>query len=111
LDVAFRKRRLQKVFNSEEALRTEYGAKMARVIQIRLAVLSNARSLDLVPNTPPDRRHQLKGKRDEQFAVDLVHPYRLIFEPNHEPIPRKPDGGIDLEQVTAITIVEVADYH
>ena len=60
---------------------------------------------------PPTRLHQLKGNRDEQFAVDLVHPYRLVFEPNHDPLPRKVDGGINLEQVTAIKIMEVVDYH
>lgn len=77
----------------------------------RLAVLKAARALALVPATPPDRRHQLRGDRDEQFAVDLVHPHRLVFEANHDPIPRKEDQGIDLEQVTAITIINVIDYH
>lgn len=78
---------------------------------MRLAVLQNARNLGLVPTTPPERRHQLRADRDEQFAVDLVHPYRLVFEPNHDPLPRKDDGGIDTDQVTAITIVDVVDYH
>lgn len=78
---------------------------------IRLAVLKAARTLELVPTTPPERRHQLRGDRDEQFAVDLVHSYRLVFEPDHEPCPRKDDGGIDTDQVTGITIVEVIDYH
>ena len=45
------------------------------------------------------------------FAIDLVHPFRLVFEPNHDPLPRRKDGGIDLEQVTAIKILEVVDYH
>ena len=84
---------------------------MARVITMRMAVLRAARSLVLVPTTPPDRRHQLSGDRDEQFAVDLVQPYRLVFEANHEPVPREEDGGIDTEQVTAITILDVVDYH
>ena len=53
----------------------------------------------------------LTEDRDEQYAVDLVHPKRLIFEVNHDPIPRNEDGGIDLTKVTAITIVEVVDYH
>ena len=60
---------------------------------------------------PPARMHELKSNRDEQFAVDLVHPYRLVFEPTHDPLPRKEDGGINLEQVTAIKIMEVVDYH
>lgn len=84
---------------------------MARVIMIRLAVLKAARNLGMVPMTPPDRRHQLSANRDEQFAVDLVHPRRLVFEPNHEPLPRRDDGGIDTDQVTAITILDVIDYH
>ena len=78
---------------------------------IRLTALKAAETLEQVPTTPPDRRHQLRGDRDEQYAVDLVHPYRLIFEPNHDPMPRKEDGGIDLKQVNAITIIEVIDYH
>ena len=111
MDIVFRTRKLEKTFNSADELKKVYGAPMARKIQVRLAVLKAARTLALVPTTPPDRCHQLSGKRDEQFAVDLVHPRRLVFEPNHEPLPRRDDGGIDTEQVTAITIIEVVDYH
>ena len=111
MEIAFRTRKLEKAFNAADALRKTYGARMARVITLRMAVLRAARSLALVPTTPPDRRHQLSGDRDEQFAVDLVQPYRLVFEANHEPVPREEDGGIDTEQVTAITILDVVDYH
>lgn len=111
MDIAFRTRKLEKTFNSAGELQKAYGDRMAKAIMNRLAVLRAARTLALVPTTPPDRRHQLRGDRDEQFAVDLVHPHRLVFEPNHDPLPRKDDGGIDVEQVTAITIIEVIDYH
>lgn len=84
---------------------------MARTIAIRLAVMKNAETLSMIPTTPPDRRHQLTGDRDEQYAVDLIHPSRLVFEPNHDPLPRKEDGGIAPNQVTAITVIEVVDYH
>ena len=111
MDVAFRTRKLEKAFNAADALQKTYGARMARAIMMRMAVLRAARSLELVPTTPPERRHQLVGDRDEQFAVDLVQRYRLVFEANHEPVPRKDDGGIDTEQVTAIRILDVVDYH
>ena len=111
MDIAFRTRKLEKAFNAADTLQKSYGARMARAIMLRMAVLRAARSLALVPATPPDRRHQLRGDRDEQFAVDLVHPYRLVFGANHEPVPRKDDGGIDAERVTAITILDVVDYH
>ena len=111
MDIGFSKRKIEKTFNAQSELLKAYGKLMARAIMMRMTVLRAARNLSLVPVTPPDRRHQLTEDRDEQFAVDLVHPNRLIFEVNHDPVPRKPDGGIDLEQVTAITIVEVIDYH
>ena len=111
MDIAFRTRKIERTVNSDNALQKAYGSQMARAVKVRLAVLSAARNLAMVPTTPPDRRHQLRGDRDEQFAVDLVHPRRLVFEPNHERLPRRDDGGIDTEQVTAITIIDVVDYH
>ena len=55
--------------------------------------------------------HLLRGDRHDQYAMDLVHPRRLVFEPDHALLPRSEDGGIDAEQVTAIVIVEVVDHH
>lgn len=109
--IAFQNKRLERLFNSETALQKKHGKRQARTIMMRLAVLKNARTLADVPTSRPERRHLLKGKRKMQYAVDLVHPFRLIFTPNHNPIPRLDDEGIDLERVTAIKIVEVIDYH
>lgn len=88
-----------------------YGDRMARSVQNRMGVLRHAKTLSMVPTRPPERRHLLTVDRKGQYAVDLVHPYRLIFEPSHDPIPLHDDGSIDTDQVTAITIVEVTDYH
>lgn len=111
MEIVFRTTRLAKTFNSASALQAAYGGRIAPVIMKRLAVLKNARTLLLVPTSRPERRHQLSGGRSEQYAVDLVHPHRLVFTPNHEPLPRRADGGVDTDQVTAITIIEVVDYH
>ncbi len=111
MNINFARPRLEKTFNSETALKRAFGDRMTKTIAMRMAVLRNARTLGKVPVTKPDRRHQLEGNRAGQYAVDLVHPKRLVFEPNHNPIPRKVDGGIDTDQVTAITIIEVVDYH
>ena len=111
MDITFRTSKIARTFNSARLLQRVYGPRMAKVIMIRLATLKAAETLEQVPTTPPDRRHQLRGDRYEQYAVDLVHPYRLIFEPNHNPIPRKEDGGIAARKVSAITVIEVIDYH
>lgn len=109
MNITFRIRKLERVFNSGDRLRCAYGERMAKSIQKRMAVLKAAPALASVPTRPPERRHMLQGKRHEQFAVDLDQPYRLVFRP--DPLPRRDDGGIDVEEVTNIKIVEVVDYH
>jgi len=60
---------------------------------------------------PGARCHELKGNMEGTLAVDLDQPYRLLFEPANDPIPRKEDGGLDWKKVTAITVTEIRDYH
>lgn len=111
MDIYFGNRKLARTFNSEKELARAYGDQMARVIMTRLAVMRNASALAQVPWTPPERRHALAGRRKNQYAVDLVHPYRLVFRPAHNPVPLKSDGGVDMDKVTAVEILEVVDYH
>jgi len=61
--------------------------------------------------TPPPRRHELAGKRAGQFTLDLTANWRLIFRPDHDPVPRSSGGGVDLTAVTDIVIIEIVDYH
>lgn len=110
MEIGFASKKLEKVLNSEAAIKKEYGDVNGCKIMRRMEVLNAAPSLSHVPRTPPERCHQLKGDRDEDFAVDIQHPFRLLFQ-IPEPIPRKPDGGIDLSAVTRIVIVGIEDYH
>ena len=111
MEITFQTSKLTKIFNSTSALRRQYGDPIAQAIMRRLAVLKNAGTLSLVPTTKPERRHQLTGKRRGQYAIDLVHPHRLVLKVAHDPIPRKENGEIDTDQVTVITVIEVVDYH
>lgn len=111
MDVTFKNEKLARTFNSEKELGREYGPENGKKIKLRMAVMTAATCLEEVSHCPSERRHELSGNRKGQFAVDLKHPKRLIFEPNHNPLPWKADGGLDLKKVTAITIVGVEDYH
>lgn len=111
MEILFQSPSMERLFNSERELRRTYGARMTRTILARLETLANADTLAMIPHTPPERLHLLTGRRRFQYAVDLAHPYRLVFRPADTPIPLRNDGGVDLTQVTSITIIEVIDYH
>lgn len=108
--IEYAHRKLEKIFNDAVRLKKEYGAEQAQKIQRRLAVLEAAVNLAEVPAEKPDRCHSLKGDRAGEFAVDLKHPYRLIFKPQ-EPVAQLSDGGLDKTQVKGIIILEVVNYH
>ena len=111
MDILFRTQKIRKVFCSERKLVKTYGAEKAEQIKRRMVVLRAARNLAEVPTVPPFRRHKLEGKHKDYFAVDVKHPYRLIFRPANDPLPKLKDGGIDLKGVTQIEIITVEDYH
>ena len=77
----------------------------------RLTELRSVETLGDLKSLPQTRCHELKGNRKGQFSVDLEHPDRLLFTPNHTPVPMLPHGGVDWTKVTKITIREITDTH
>lgn len=111
MEIRFATTWLDKLFHSESDLVQTYGSRRAQSLLSKLAVLRRAPTLSQVPTTPPLRRHQLTGNRDGQYAVAIDRQFRLVFAPDHYPVPLRPDGGIDTGRVTAIVIIAVIDYH
>lgn len=113
MNITFRNRALEKLANSGKELARKFGVQVARKIAIRLGTLDATDCLANVKHSPPERRHELKGQRKGQFAVDTTKTsgVRVIFKPNHDPVPTKEDGGVDLSQVTDIVIWDIDDYH
>ena len=111
MEVSFANDRVDRLFRNKADLIRIYGNRRAQLILTRLAALRRFATLSLVPTTSPFRRHQLVGNRDEQYAVNIDRQYRLVFAPNYDPVPRRADGGIDTDRVTAIIIIAVLDYH
>lgn len=79
MDITFKNEKFAKTFNSEKDLVREYGPENAKRIKLRMAILTAATCLEEVPPRPPERRHELRGNRKGQFAVDIKHPKRLIL--------------------------------
>lgn len=111
MEISFATQKLQKLCNKASKLRGEFGPKCAEKIQRRLDELKAAECLEDLRNLPGRRCHELKADRDGQFAVNLEHPKRLIFVPDHEPFPVGTNGGIVWQQVTRVLVIEIVDYH
>jgi proteic killer suppression protein len=92
-------------------MRGEYGPKLSDKLQQRLSELSGVATLQDMRELPAARCHELTSNLAGKLAIDLNHPFRLIFSPAHDPIPRKTDGGLDWSGVTAVCIEDVVDYH
>lgn len=91
----------------------KHGALRAKKLKIVLFQLRAAPNLGIFapPMSPPHRCHELTGNLKGKLTVDLDHPYRLVFVPNHEPLPQRPEGGLDWKLVTAIEIKGIEDTH
>ncbi len=111
MDIFFRTRKLQKICSTEKSAIKELGENGSIKLMQRMAELNAAHSLKDISRLPPPRLHELKGGRKGQFSVDLKHPYRLLFIPINEPLPRKEDGGLNKEKIDEIQIIEIEDTH
>lgn len=110
MDISFRDKKFEKQCNTFKLLQKEQGLDRAKRIKRRLDTLRAAAILaDMIKL--PGRCHELTGDRAGQLSLDLDHPYRLIFEPANDPIPRKEDGGIDWTKITAVRIIGVDNTH
>jgi proteic killer suppression protein len=113
MDIGFRTRKLEKEFCEERKVQAVHGARRARLIARRLQALRAAAHLGVFwpPYSGPERCHELTGDRAGELSMDLDHPYRLIFVPKCNPLPKRPEGGLDWFQVVAIEILGVEDTH
>ena len=113
MDISFAHRDLAKCCNDFRLLKRRFGDRQAKKIMQRLEVLRAASCLaDIgIRGMPPYRCHELFGDRAGELSIDVVHPYRLIFGPDYDPVPRTENGELDWKRITAIKIFEVVDTH
>jgi len=113
MDIRFADRKLEKECSDDRLMLRRQRERRANLLKSRLAVLAAATSLaDIgLPYRGPMRCHELTGNLDGVLSIDLDHPYRLLFKPDHDPCPTREAGGLDWTQVTMVVILEIADTH
>lgn len=111
MEISYKNKRLAKLLTKgKEVLRT-YGPDNGKRILLRLDQIASAAHLMELSRLPQTRVHELKADRNEQISIDVKHPYRLLAVPANQPVPRKPDGGLDWARIDQLTILEIADTH
>lgn len=103
----FKNKKIQKQCENPSDAQKVYGAKIGNKLTLRVTQLIAAQNLSDIKHIPAARLHKLSGKRANEYAVDLVHPFRLVFTPVFE------DGNETdkLESINIVRIEEVTDYH
>lgn len=98
IEIHYRTTKLKKVCQNAEVATKEYGNEMAEKIHMRIDQISAADNVEMLVRHRIGRCHGLQGDRKGQYAMDLVHPYRLIFikEDSH---------------TVSVRIEEIEDYH
>ncbi|MDD3899368.1 MAG: type II toxin-antitoxin system RelE/ParE family toxin [Syntrophomonadaceae bacterium] len=107
MELQYRSNKIRKYCESPKEAQRIYGAQIGTKLTQRVGELKAATSLEDIRNIPAARLHRLQGQRADEYAVDLVHPFRLVFKPIL-------DEGEDITQLANIKIVrieEVRDYH
>ena len=98
MDIRYKNNKLETVCTDANTARREYGREMARKIHLRIDQLRFATSIQSLILNGVGRCHKLVGDRKTQYAMDLVHPSRLIFI--------HIDGMFHV-----VEIQEIVDYH
>jgi proteic killer suppression protein len=110
VDISFANKELGKWANDDRKALKEMGKVRADLYKKRLSQLKAADSLEDLRHVAGNY-HELTNNRKAQWACDLDQPYRLIFKPQEIPIPINEDGQYLWEQIKAVEIIEVVNYH
>ena len=107
MDIYYKSKQIEKICNRSQVAIAKLGSIMAKKLQQRMAELKAADVLSDISHLPPARLHELEGGRNGELAVDLKHPFRLVFQ-----LAEFRKGSIiDRTKVTSIIILEVINYH
>jgi toxin HigB-1 len=98
VDITYKNRKIERICTDAKAADRAYGKGVAEKIHMRIDQIHAADTVEMMILFRIGRCHPLSGNRKGQFAMDLDHPYRLIFEKHGE-------------EIQIVHILEIVDYH
>ena len=97
--IRYQNKKIEKVCTDHKQAVREYNVLMARQIAFCINAIKYADSVEQLIHEKVRRCHSLTNNRSEQYAMDLIQPYRLIFEKDDE------------NEIRIVKIIEIIDYH
>lgn len=98
MDITYKNKKIEKVCTDAKTAERTYVREMAEKIHQRIDEITAADNVEMMIQFHIGRCHPLSQNRKGQYAVDLVHPFRLVFEKNGE-------------KIQIANILEIVDYH
>jgi len=98
LKIEYSNRSIEKVCTNASTATKRHGQKMADKIHQRIDEILAADTVEEMIRFKVGRCHPLCQDRKTQYAVDLIQPYRLVFEKKGN-------------EIQVVNIIEIVDYH
>ncbi len=109
MNVEFASAQLRNLCSTGRELAKRFGSDGGRTVMRRLQQLEAAPTLGAMRDLP-GHCHELTAERAGQLAVRAAGGHRLVFRPR-DPAPLTPDGSLDWDQVAAVIVLDIVDYH
>ncbi|MCI8283713.1 MAG: plasmid maintenance system killer protein [Firmicutes bacterium] len=98
MEIRYKNNKIKKICTSAYEAEKRHGKDMADKIHQRVDEISASETVEEMIQFKIGRCHPLMGNYKGKYALDLVHPYRLVFE--------KIDNVVQIAN-----ILEITDYH
>lgn len=98
VEIGYRNKKLERICTDVGYAIKQHGEEMAIKIHYRIDQIRSAENIGMLIRSGFGRCHELNGKRKETYAMDLVHPFRLVFMKSSQ-------------SEIQIIILTIEDYH
>ena len=98
MEITYKNKNIMKVCTNASYAEKKYGSDMAEKIHQRIDEIDASETVEEMVQCHIGRCHYLTGNRKGQYAMDLIHPQRLIFEKMGN-------------EIQIVNVLEITDYH
>ena len=98
MEITYKNKNIMKVCTNASYAERKYGSDMAEKIHQRIDEIDASETVEEMVQCHIGRCHSLTGNWKGQYAMDLIHPQRLIFEKRGN-------------EIQIVNVIEITDYH